>query len=191
MILKAIKNGVPEERIATALNIDIASIRRKRDLLVGICPEAVELLKDTRISANAVRELRKVRPIRQIEIAELMNAAGNHSVAYAQCLLAATPAEQLVDASVRNGLRISAEDIARIEREMDALSSDYRKIEKSHGENVLHLVVVLGYLKSLLDNARVIRFLSQNCPDLLRQFNTIAESKRLNEELNERASRTN
>ena len=184
MILKAIKNGVSEQRIATTLNIDVASIRRKRDLLVGICAEAVQLLKDTRISANAVREIRKVRPLRQIEIAELMNAAGNYSLAYAQCLLAATPDEQLVDPQSRDKLKISPEDIKRIERETDALSGDFRKIKQSHGQNVLHLVVVLGYVKSLLENAPAVRFLSQNYSDILAQFNRFAESKRLNEELN-------
>lgn len=46
MVLTAIKNGnVSEGRIAKALNLDIASIRRKRDLLVGVAPEAAEVLK--------------------------------------------------------------------------------------------------------------------------------------------------
>src|SRR5438128_1306863 len=46
MILKAIKSGISEERIAKVLNLDIASIRQKRDLLDGICKEAAELLKN-------------------------------------------------------------------------------------------------------------------------------------------------
>src|SRR5262245_17007696 len=33
MILKAIKSGISEERIANVLNIDVAGIRQKRDLL--------------------------------------------------------------------------------------------------------------------------------------------------------------
>src|SRR5439155_8955357 len=93
MILRAVKNGVSEERIARSLDVDVASIRRKRDLLDGICPEAVQLLRDKRVTGNALRELRKVRPMRQIEVAELMCATGNCSVGYARCLAAATPAE--------------------------------------------------------------------------------------------------
>ena len=46
MILKAIKNGVPQERIAKALDVNVSNIREKRRLLEGICPEAVELLKE-------------------------------------------------------------------------------------------------------------------------------------------------
>ena len=50
MIMRALHNGVLEERIAKTLNVDVAAVRRKRDLLTGVCPEAVELLKDKRIS---------------------------------------------------------------------------------------------------------------------------------------------
>ena len=46
---------------------------------------------------RALRELRKVKPMRQIEMAELMSPADNYSVGYANCLVAATPADQLVD----------------------------------------------------------------------------------------------
>ena len=50
MILKAIKSGVSEERIAKVLNVDVASIRQKRDLLEGICKEAAEILKTRQMS---------------------------------------------------------------------------------------------------------------------------------------------
>lgn len=46
MILRAIERGVPEAKIAAALNIEIKSIVTRRDLLNGICAEAAELLKD-------------------------------------------------------------------------------------------------------------------------------------------------
>ncbi|MGB0766279.1 MAG: ParB/RepB/Spo0J family partition protein, partial [Phycisphaeraceae bacterium] len=70
MILKAIENGVSEERIAETLDVDVKAIRGKRDLLKGICPEAVDLLRDRRASPTAIRELRRVKPLRQIEIVE-------------------------------------------------------------------------------------------------------------------------
>ncbi len=53
MILEAIRRGASEDRIAKALNVDVASIRRKRELLDGICPEAVALLKEKRACAGA------------------------------------------------------------------------------------------------------------------------------------------
>ncbi len=75
MVLRALKQGVGEDRIARALDVDVQTIRQKRDLPEGICPEAVQLLREKRACANALRELRKAKPMRQIEIAELMCAA--------------------------------------------------------------------------------------------------------------------
>ena len=45
MILKAIENGVSEERIARSLNVDVGSIRRRRKLLDGICAKATTFSK--------------------------------------------------------------------------------------------------------------------------------------------------
>ena len=97
MILRAVKSGVSEERIARSLNVDVASIRQKRELLDGICPEAVSLLRDKRATGPALRELRKLKPLRQIEVAELMVSANNFTVGYARCLVATTPADRLAD----------------------------------------------------------------------------------------------
>ena len=55
----------------------------RMELLDGICPEAVHLLKEKRVTGPALREFRKARPMRQIEMAELMCAANNFSVGYA------------------------------------------------------------------------------------------------------------
>ena len=60
--------------------------------------------------------------------------------------------------------------MARMEREMDAISRDFRQIEETYGRNVLHLVVVAGYLKRLLDNARVVRYLAGNYAEVLTEF---------------------
>lgn len=99
MIMKAIKSGVSENDIAIALDIDVSQIRMKRDMLNGICPEAVELMKGKRGNSGTFSQMRKAKPMRQIEMAELMCASNNFSSTYAKCLLVATPSDQLVDAS--------------------------------------------------------------------------------------------
>src|SRR5271154_3554809 len=77
MILKAIANGVTEKRIAVGLNVDVKTIKQRRNLLDGICPEAVELLKDKRVSSKVFYFLRKMKPLRQIDAAELMVSGKN------------------------------------------------------------------------------------------------------------------
>lgn len=177
MIARAIKNGVSEDRIARTLNVDIALINQKRDLLEGVCPEAISLLRDKRTPANALRELRKVHALRQIEIAELMNASGNYSNGYVKCLIAATPRAQWNELSLTSEVDAdSSEAVERVNRESHALIRELKAIEESHGKNVLNLVIVAGYLRKLLDNARVVRFLSSNYREILQEFQKIVDS---------------
>lgn len=180
MILKAIENGVPEDRIAAVLDLDLTRLRTKRDLLKGICPEAVALLKDRKISAPALREVKKVAPMRQIEMAELMIASSNYSASYAKCLLAATPQDQMIQQDKPKAVPgLSAEDMARMEREMETLSRDFRLIEESYGRSVLNLVIAVGYLRKLLNNAAVLRYLSKHFAEILAEFQKIVEAATL------------
>jgi ParB-like chromosome segregation protein Spo0J len=180
MIIRAIKRGVSEERIAKSLNVDVANICRKRDLLDGICREAVVLLKDRRPATGALREMKKVKAMRQIEMAELMIASQNFSVAYAKCLYAATPADQLVEADKPKEVGgLSAREVGRMERELESLSQDFKLVEETHGRNVLNLVLVVSYLKKLLDNAGVVRCLSRNYPEILTEFQKVTDAKSL------------
>jgi hypothetical protein len=92
--------------------------------------------------------------------------------------LAATPKDQLLEPEKPKEIRgLSPEDMSRMEREMEHLSRDLRVIEETHGQNTLNLVVVVGYLKKLLDNARVVRYLAQHHEELLAEFQKIVEAK--------------
>lgn len=59
MILHAIERGVPEDRLAAALNVKLDHIRRKRRLLDGICADAAALLEDKHVSINTFDTLKK------------------------------------------------------------------------------------------------------------------------------------
>jgi hypothetical protein len=182
MILKAIKGGVSESLIAETLNVNVTSIREKRDLLHGICPEVIGLLQERRATSGTMRELRKVKPMRQIEMAELMIATANYSSAYAKCMVAATLQEQLVESEQPKECRgMTVDDIARMEREMTTLGREFKLIEESHGKTVFALTIVTGYLRKLLDSARVVRYLSQHHPEILTEFQKILESRNLAE----------
>ena len=180
MILKAIKSGVSEERIAKVLNVDVASIRQKRDLLDGICKEAVEILKTRHMSAQVFGLLRKMKPMRQIEVAELLMTASNFSVPYTRALLAATKPEMLVDPDkhkVIDGL--TSEQVVKMQSEMEVLQRDLKLIEESHGNEVLNLVLARGYLGKLFANVRIVRYLNQHHADIFRELQSIAEGASL------------
>lgn len=176
MILKAVERGVPEERIAKALNVDVHSIARKRRLLEGICPEVADILKDKHLGINTFAELRRMGPLRQIEAAELMVAMNKYTVSYAKSLLAATPQAQLVETSKPKHVRgLSDEQVAMMERESVSLEREFRIAEKSYGTDHLDLVLTNGYLGKLLGNARVVRYLAQHHRDILTEFQKLAD----------------
>jgi ParB-like chromosome segregation protein Spo0J len=176
MILKAVERGVPEDRIAKALNVDVASIVRKRKLLEGICPETAEILKDKHVAIATFSELKKMVPLRQIEAAELMVAMNNYTISYAKSLLAATQPAQLVDPSKPKRIRgLSEDQVALMERESVNLEREFKLAEKSYGTDHLDLVLTNGYLGKLLTNARVVRYLAQHNSDILTEFQKLAE----------------
>ena len=181
MVLNAIKNGnVAEERIAKALNLDIGSIRRKRDLLVGIGSEAAEVLKNRSMSPNVFAALRKMKPMRQLEVAELLVATNNFSVPYTKALLASTPVEMLVDPDKHKAIEgLTPEQIAKMEKEMDSLHRDLKLIEASHGNEVLNLVLARGYLSKLFSNGKVVRYLAQHYSDILHELQAMVEATSL------------
>jgi len=182
MILRAVERGVSESRLAKALNLDIKSIRAKRNLLDGICVEVIEIMKDKHFSGDMMRQLRKMKPSRQIEAAELMVSLNNFSHSYASALLAATPAEQLVDPEKPKKFKgLSAEQVARMEQEMSLVQSRFKAIEQSYGTDVLNMVVTRGYVAKLLANAAVVRFLQGNYPDFLAEFRAIVAAGSLEE----------
>ncbi|MGA4046728.1 plasmid partitioning protein RepB C-terminal domain-containing protein [Ralstonia nicotianae] len=176
MIRRAIERGVSLERLAKALSVDTTQIVKKMNLLEGLCPEAVDLLRDRQFSPELVRALRKMKPTRQVECVELMIAANNVTVAYAEALLVATPAARLVDGKKPAKLTgVTHEQMAKMEREMSNLQEQYKIVEQTYGQDVLNLVLAKGYLVKLLECQPVLTYLRQHQPDLVPEFESIRD----------------
>lgn len=178
MIMKTVQNGVKPEKIAAALNLDLRDVKASMSLLDGINNEAADLLKDKPISPKAIRMMRKVTGVRQIEIAELMVSASNYTKGYAEALVFGTPKDQLVQPQQPKKKKgITHEEIAKLEHEMETLERDLKAVEQAYGDNMLNLTCALGYIKKLLENAKVVRFLSINYQDILAEFETLAAAE--------------
>lgn len=180
MIRRAVDRGVSPERLAKALSVDVSQITKKLTLLEGICPEAIDLFKDRQFSVELGRVIRKMKPNRQVECAELMVSANNLTVAYAEALLVATPSGALIDGKCPRKLGgVTAEQMAKMEREMASLQDQYRLVEQSYGQDVLNLVLARGYLAKLLENAKVTKFLKQRHIEVWEQFVAVVEATSL------------
>lgn len=176
MVRRAIQRGVTPERLAKALSVDPRTIERKANLLDGICPEAAELLKDHQFPTDISRVLRKMKPTRQVECVELMVSANTITIAYAEAMLVATPAEMLVEGKrPAKTAGLSQEQIAKMEREMSNLHGQYKMVEQTYGQDILNLVLAKGYLSKLLENKAVTRYLRQRQPEVLSEFEVIVE----------------
>jgi hypothetical protein len=176
MIARAIERGVSEEKIAQALDVNISRIVSKRYLLKGICPEAIELLKDKMVSCPVFPALRQMTPNRQIEVATIMNDTNLYTGSYAKVMLAATPKDQLVEPERSKNIKgLSEEQIERMENEMTMLQREFNLIEENYSSDVLNLTIAKGYLGVLLGNAKIVRYLAQSHPEILSQFQKITE----------------
>lgn len=180
MIRRAIERGVAPERLANALCVDVTQIMKKARLLDGMCPEATELLKDRQFSADVSTALRKMKPTRQVECAELMISANNLTVSYARALLTATSSEMLVTGRKCLATKaVSQEQISRMEREMLNLHDQYKSAEQTFGEDTLNLVLARGYICKLVENKQVVRYLKLHYSEVLDEFENIIHSTTL------------
>ena len=176
MILRAVERGVSEERIAKALDVNVENIRMKRKLLDGICPEVAELLKDKHCPLNTFHALRKMKAMRQVEAVELMIAMNNYTVPYAEALLAATSAADLVSPAKKKEIKgLSAEQVERMQSEMASLQRKVKLIEGSYGPDQLKLVVACRYIETLLGNPKLSRYLTHHHRDILKEFQQIVD----------------
>ena len=79
----------------SALDRDGDRSGQRRHLLAGISGDVAELLKDKPVGHHAFQKLRKMKLIRQLEVAELMVSANNYTVSYAKALLATSKPSDL------------------------------------------------------------------------------------------------
>jgi hypothetical protein len=99
-----------------------------------------------------------------------------------QALLAATRQEDLAQPDRPKNIRgLTAEQMARMEREMDGLQREFKSVSASYGDTVLNLVVASGYVSSLIGNPRLSGYLERHHPEILTEFRAIVAATSLEE----------
>ena len=180
MIVKAMEHGVSAERLGKTLHLSPATIRNHFRLLDGVCPEVIEQLQDKPCPAKSFAILRRMKPIRQIEAAELMSGQNNFTTAFANALLYNTPSNMLVTQAAASDT-VSVESMAKMEREMAALQVQNKAIEETYGPDVLHLAVLKRFLEKWMDCAPIVRWLAANQPEYFREFQSIVGTMQIDD----------
>ncbi len=174
MIQRALDRGVPADMIAAALGIDVKAVQRRSKMLDGIAPEAVDILKDRPVNPQVFDTLRKMKPERQFATAELMASMNNFTGAYAKAILAATRQEDLARPERPKKVQgVTPEQMARMERELETLNKDFRAVEATFGDDVLHLVLASRYIERLIANDAISAYVEKKYPELLVEFHNI------------------
>lgn len=180
MIQRALERGASAEKVARALGMDVKSLTRRRTMLDGISAEVIDLLKDRTVSKAIFDALRKMKPLRQYEAADLMIQAGNLTTGYAKALLAGTKQGDLVAPEKPKRLNgLSPEQMARMERELEVVSRDFKAVERTFGDDVLHLVLASRYVSRLIANGNVVAYLRKRHGDMLVELQTIVAAASL------------
>jgi hypothetical protein len=110
-------------------------------------------------------------------MADLMTSAGTYSATYVRGLFMTTRKDELVDPKKPKKVRgAKPEDLARLERELQAVEQSYRLLDDTYNENLMLLTIARGYLRTLLKNVRIVRYLTQKDRDVLAEFQRIVES---------------
>lgn len=176
MVVRAVERGVPEDRIAEALNMEAGSIRRRFRLLDGICAEVAALLSDKPCPMVVFEILKRMKPLRQIEAAEIMAGQHNFTTPFARALLHATPDDQLTKPKmVGRRPDVTREQIARLERELASVQSRTLFAEETYGIDNLHLTIAQSFLSKMLSKPRIVKWLDSNQPDYLAEFQRIGD----------------
>jgi RepB plasmid partitioning protein len=149
-------------------------------LLNGICPEVVQLLKDKPVNPVTFDALRRIKPGRQVETCRLMASTSNFSSSYAKALVAASKREDIKTPPRSPRVSgVTAEDLRLMERKMTRVQRNFRSTEVSYGQDMVALVAVTGYVVKLIRNARIARYLDDNHPEMLNEFQKIVSATSL------------
>jgi hypothetical protein len=179
MLMEALKSGVAEERIAATLNVDVAAIRRRVQMLDGICPEVVEMLRDRKLSLDLFPVLKKMKAIGQIATVELMVLRNDYSVSFAKTRLAISPPALLAKTSTARQLKANADAAdTLLGEDTDGLIQNLKAIEETYGTDILTLTVACAYLERLFEDERIARYLDRYHPGPLETLRTIISDMR-------------
>lgn len=183
MIQKAIDAGVSVEKLSIALDMSIESLRGKITILEGIDTEVVNMFANLAVPKGTFYVLKKMKPMAQIENANLMIQLDNFSRKFALSLLHNTPPNLLVNGG--KNIQIEREGhrqaIQRLEKELAQFHVETEKLKDTYGVNSLKLVIIKSHIEKLLNNPRILHWLLDNKSDHLTELKKISNIRALDD----------
>jgi hypothetical protein len=156
------KNGLTLAQISASLPTDFEMIRREESDVTGICSNAIDLLRTHPVTASSLTLLKRMKPLRQIEIAEQMVSNSLYTASFVRVFMYATKPELLFDGFKERKNRSWSETATQhFAREEGALLRNLRDLDSDAGRESLYLTVLQAWVFRLLQNATIRRYLER------------------------------
>jgi hypothetical protein len=108
-----------------------------------------------------------MKPLRQIEAAELMISGKNYTVSFAAAIFGVTSEEQLVKPSKSPSAASNSECSSLLEETTGNIVDQLAVARRTYGADVLALTVICRSVEKLIQNEEVIKYLQHNHPGIL------------------------
>jgi ParB family transcriptional regulator, chromosome partitioning protein len=177
MLRKSLEE-LDEKTIAGAFGISSIGHRLNQSLLKQLHPNAAKEFESGKLSKNCARELRYVKPERQLEILELMESCNDYSVPFVRGLIVKTPPSKRAKLAA-NGFspweksEKKSDDLLKRLQDVEEKQDFYSGLYRQYSFNLLKLII---YGRSLLANERVNGFLAEHQSTVFSSFQEIIES---------------
>jgi hypothetical protein len=175
LLVHRLQGATREPQVFCPPGKPLSDTGENREPVSGICPDVLDVLRDSPVKTKIFGLLQKVLPARQLEIARLMVAMDRVRLTYARMLIALTPQALLSKdfhpttiASLTEGMR------SAMALELGRLSLAALSAVEQRGQVGLELVAASRYFDRLMDNSRVVRYLARNFPGHFEEFHNLS-----------------
>ncbi len=182
MFSKALKSGVDINRMSSALNIEKKKILMEIRASEGIDSRTREILKTAPVSTAVLRALAKVRPTRQIEIAQCMINANNYTIHFASGLVMSSPQSLMYEEKRPKPKNyISADILSSISKEHSNMQAKIMEIRSEYRENVCEMKILASFIEKIMNNNILSEYLKRNFESIHHEFQRIVQNEILDD----------
>ncbi len=178
MIKKAVRDGLSTKKIAETLAMDEGKIIELMAIVTEIDPAAAEILKDCRVSEQTLKYLARVKPFRQVHMAQLMYDANNFNASFAKALYLSTDeSEMLVKPKITKKSKIDTTAISNLNAELERTSEQLKDIKEQYEINVHSLITAAAFIRKILENENINDYISRHFQETHSTLINIVESE--------------
>jgi hypothetical protein len=137
----------------------------------GIAPDADAVLQPKTVGIKSLKQLARLTPHRQEEVARLMVASGCSSEPFVNALVFATDPALLALRRSRPRLPVDPVKREAANKEISMVSMHLKKLSGFSNSDLLALLVGCRYATEVLQSGKLVTYLNSHDPEILRDLN--------------------